>query len=97
MQQPPAPPQYQAPPQPTYAPPAPAPAPPAPPQPAPAAGPRPLNPIEHDPEVAIPVIHALDRPQRVEIELAGELRISGELKAFSLKPATPDTHPGEQS
>jgi hypothetical protein len=37
--------------------------------------------------VAIPVIHALDRPYRVEIELEGELKISGELKGFSLTPA----------
>ncbi len=41
--------------------------------------------------VAIPVINGLDRPQRVEIELSGELRISGDLKAFSLRPA--DTEP----
>jgi hypothetical protein len=85
-----APPQQQQPPPaaPQYAPP------PAPPQPAPALRPAP---VETDPEVAIPVIHALDRPQRVEIELAGELRISGELKGFSLKPVTPDPASGEQS
>ena len=37
--------------------------------------------------VAIPVIHSLDRPYRVEIQLEGDLKISGELKGFSLTPA----------
>ena len=67
------------------------------PQPAPyEPGPASAAPADHDLPVAIPVIHALDRPQRVEIELSGELRISGELKGFSLKPVTPDPPAGEQ-
>jgi hypothetical protein len=37
--------------------------------------------------VAMPVIHALDRPYRVEMQFEGELRISGELKGFRMTPA----------
>ncbi len=36
--------------------------------------------------VAMPVIHALDRPYRVEMQFEGELRISGELKGFRMTP-----------
>ena len=34
----------------------------------------------------MPVIHALDRPYRVEMQFEGELRISGELKGFRMTP-----------
>ncbi len=37
--------------------------------------------------VAIPVIHALDQPYRVEIQLTGELSISGELRGFKMVPS----------
>jgi sporulation protein YlmC with PRC-barrel domain len=37
--------------------------------------------------VAVPVIHGLDRPYRIEIQLEGDLRISGELKDFRLTPS----------
>jgi hypothetical protein len=37
--------------------------------------------------VAIPVIQALDRPYRIEMQFEGELRISGELKGFRMTPA----------
>jgi hypothetical protein len=36
---------------------------------------------------AIPVIHAIERPYRVEIQLEGELKLSGELKGFSMIPS----------
>ena len=39
---------------------------------------------------AVPVIQALDRPQRVEIELTGGIKISGELTGFSLTPVDED-------
>ncbi len=54
-------------------------------EPPPQAPPR----ADGDTPVAIPVIHGLDQPQRIEIELSGDLRISGELKGFSLKPMDP--------
>jgi len=34
----------------------------------------------------MPVIGALDRPYRVEMQFEGELRISGELKGFRMTP-----------
>lgn len=40
---------------------------------------------------AVPVIHALDQPQRVEIELTGTIKISGDLTGFSLNPAEQDS------
>lgn len=49
--------------------------------------PSPRQPQDDEQPVAIPVIHALDRPYRVEIQLEGDLKISGELKGFSLTPA----------
>ncbi len=93
----------------SYPPPAQPPAPqaqprrPAAPYPAPAAAqspePRPLAPPLADGEtpVAIPVIHGLDQPQRIEIELSGDLRISGELKGFSLKPMDPPPSGSDQA
>ncbi len=54
--------------------------------------PAPIPPGAHaadDPPVAIPIIHALDQPYRIEVQLEGELRISGELKGFSIKPSRP--------
>lgn len=77
----------------------------APPPMAPPPAPRPLAPpvpprapqVAHadDPPVAIPIIHALDQPYRIEVQLEGELRISGELKGFSIKPSNPD-HAGSE-
>ncbi len=63
------------------------------PQPPRHAAPAPPPPSAHagdDPPVAIPIIHALDQPYRIEVQLEGELRISGELKGFSIKPSRPD-------
>jgi sporulation protein YlmC with PRC-barrel domain len=46
--------------------------------------------------VAIPLIHGLDQPYRVEIALEGEIRVSGELKSFSIQPVVqPDEHPAD--
>lgn len=92
------PPQHPAPPpaavqQPTaqpYASPAPPPQvqPESPPRPAPAPE-RP--PAEWSPEAAAaPVIRGLDRPQRIEMELEGGLRITGRLKSFKLTPIEDD-------
>lgn len=45
---------------------------------------------ESEPEpVAIPVVHGLDQPYRVELELTGGIKISGELTGFSLLPSRP--------
>jgi hypothetical protein len=43
--------------------------------------------------VAIPLIHGLDRPYRVEIALEGEIRVSGELKSFSILPTDAPEQP----
>ena len=58
-----------------------------PPESSPRVGPRPAGTEE---TVAIPVIHALDKPYRIEIQLEGDLRISGELKGFSMTPRDED-------
>ena len=57
-----------------------------PPQPQPAVVATPPQQGYAEQPTAIPVIHALDRPYRVEIQLEGDLKISGELKGFSLTP-----------
>ncbi len=57
-----------------------------PPQPQPAVVATPPQQGHAEQPTAIPVIHALDRPYRVEIQLEGDLKISGELKGFSLTP-----------
>jgi hypothetical protein len=43
---------------------------------------------------AIPLIHGLDQPYRVEIALEGELRVSGVLKGLSIQPAVQPEQPG---
>ena len=72
-----------------------APQPPAPVEPqAPRLRAAPTSDEEH--AVAIPLIHGLDRPYRVEIALEGEIRVSGELKSFSILPTdTPEQPPAD--
>lgn len=47
---------------------------------------RPQAPDDGSQTVAIPLVQGLDQPYRVEIALTGELRVSGELKSFSIQP-----------
>lgn len=47
---------------------------------------RPQSPDDPSQAVAIPLVQGLDQPYRVEIALTGELRVSGELKSFSIQP-----------